>query len=80
MARLAAPLAATAFETLGRLKPRAIAGGRFGGIAGAAAYPLPQVGQFGRQGGELGAQLLDLLLLSQDERPGTRWPRQPVRF
>jgi hypothetical protein len=32
------------------------------------------------QGGELGSQLLNLLLLSQDERPGTGWPRQPVRF
>jgi len=80
MARLAAPLAATAFATLGRLKPRAIAGGRFGGIAGAAADPLPQVGQFGSQSGELGTQLLDLLLLSQDDRPGTGWPRKPVRF
>ncbi len=63
MAQLAATLAATDFATLGQLRPRAIAGGRFGGIAGAAADPLPQVGQFGSQGGGLGAQLLDLLLL-----------------
>jgi hypothetical protein len=80
MARLAAPLAATAFATLGRLKPRTIAGGRFGGIAGAAADPLPQVGQFGSQSGELGTQLLDLLLLSQEQRTNSNWCRQPVRF
>jgi hypothetical protein len=79
MARLTAPLAATAFATLRRLAPRPIAGGQFGGIAGAAADPLPQAGQFGSYGGELGAQLL-YLLMSQDERPGTGWPRQPVRF
>ena len=54
MARLNASLAATAFAKLGRLKPRAIAGGRFGGIAVAAADPLSQVGQFGSQSGELG--------------------------
>jgi len=79
MARLAAPLAATAFATLGRLKPRPIAGGRFGGIAGAAADPLPQVGQFGSQSGELGAQLRDLFLLSQDQGTNSSWCRQPVR-
>jgi len=80
MARLVAPLGATAFASLRRLKPRDLAGGRFEGIAGAAAAPLPQVGQFGSQSGELGSQLLDLLLLSQDERPGSGWPRPPVRF
>lgn len=80
MARLAAPLAATAFATLGRLEPRPIAGGRFGRVAGAAADPLPQAGQFDSQGGELGTQLLDLLLLSQDQRTNSNWCRQPVRF
>ncbi len=80
MARLAAPLAATAFTTLGRLEPRTIAGGRFGGIAGAAADPLPQVGQFGSQGGELGAQLLDLILLRKNQRTNGNWCRVPVRF
>ena len=80
MARLAAPLAVTAFATLGWLKSRAIAGGRFGGIARAAADPLPQAGQFGSQSGELGTQLLDLLLLSQQQRTNSNWCRQPVRF
>jgi len=63
MALLAAPLAATVLATLGQLESRAIAGGRFGGIARAAADPLPQAGQFGSQSVELGTQLLDLLLL-----------------
>jgi hypothetical protein len=80
MARLAPPLAATAFATLEHLKPRTTAGGRFGGIAGAAADPLPQVGQFGSKSGELGTQLLDLLLLSQEQRTNSNWCRQPVRF
>jgi hypothetical protein len=61
--RLATALTATAFTPLWRLKPRAIAGGRFGRVTGAAADPLPQAGQFGGQGGELSAELLDLLLL-----------------
>ena len=72
MARLAAPLAVTALAPLRRLKPRAIAGGWFGGVARAAADPLTQLGQFGRKGGELDAQLLDLLLLGQDQLSGTR--------
>ena len=80
MARLATPLAATAFTPLGRLEPRAIARWRFRGVAGTAADPLPQAGQFGSQGGELNAQLIDFLLLSQDERPCSVWPRQPVRL
>ena len=79
MARLATPLATTAFAPLGRLEPRAFAGGWFGGVAGTAADPLPQAGQFGRQGGELNAQLIVFLLLSQDQSPGSGWPRRPVR-
>jgi hypothetical protein len=54
MALLPTPLAATAFAPLGRLKTRAVAGGRFGRVAGVTADPLAQVGQFCRQGGELG--------------------------
>jgi hypothetical protein len=79
MAWLTASLAAIAFAPLGWFKTRAVTGGRLGGVAGAAADPLPQVGQLGRQGGESAAQLLDLLLLSQDERPRIGWPLQPVR-
>jgi len=41
---------------------------------------LPQAGQFGSQGGEFAAELLDLLLLGQDELSGLGWPRQPIRF
>jgi hypothetical protein len=52
MARLAATLAATDLAPLGRLEPWAIAGERFGEIAGAAADPLPQLGQPGRKRGE----------------------------
>jgi hypothetical protein len=63
MTRLATALAATAFTPLWRLKSGSVAGGRFGGVTGAAADPLPQAGQFGGQGGELCAELLDLLLL-----------------
>jgi hypothetical protein len=63
MARLSATLAATTFTPLWRLKPRTIAGGRFRGVARAAADPLPQAGQFGGQGSELSTELLDLLLL-----------------
>jgi hypothetical protein len=32
---------------------------------------LPQAGQFGSQGGELGAEMVDLLLLGQDEHLGS---------
>jgi hypothetical protein len=63
MARLSATLAATTFAPLWRLKPRTIAGGRFRGVARAAADPLQQAGQFGGQGSELSTELLDLLLL-----------------
>jgi len=80
MARLAATFAATDFAALGPLRPRAIAGGRFGGIAGAAADPLPKVGQFGSQGGGLGAQLLNLRLLRKNQRTNGNWCRVPVRF
>ena len=38
-----------------------VAGGRIGGVAGAAADPLHQAGQFGCQGGKLAGQLIDLL-------------------
>ncbi len=77
MARLATALATTTFAALWGLETRAISGGWFGGVARAAADLLPQAGQFRRQGGELGAELLDLLLLIplyllliQDELPG----------
>jgi hypothetical protein len=63
MARLSATLAATTFTPLWRLKLRAIAGGRFRGVARAAADSLPQAGQFGGQGSELSTELLDLHLL-----------------
>jgi hypothetical protein len=79
MARLATTLAATAFTPLWWFKTRAIARWRFRGVAGTAADPLPQAGQFGRQGGELNAQLLDFLLLNQDQRTDGNWCRQPVR-
>ena len=55
MTWLAAVLAATAFAQLGRSEPWPIAGGRFGGIAEAAADPLPQACQLGGQGGVLAA-------------------------
>lgn len=71
MPRLATALAATVFLSLGWLKPGAVAGGRFRGVAGAAADPLPQAGQLTRQGGELGAELLGFLLLGQDQLSGT---------
>ena len=59
--RLTAALTATALAPLRWLKPRAVTGGRLGGVARAAADPLPQAGQFGRQGGELRTELLVLL-------------------
>jgi hypothetical protein len=87
MAWLTAALAATALAPCRRLKPGPIAGGRFGGVARAAADLLPQAGQFGSQGGELAAELLDLLLLGlqlsllvQDEGSDGSWSRLPVRF
>jgi hypothetical protein len=63
MARLSAPLAATTFASLGWLEPRPITGGWLGRVARAAPDSLPQAGHFGGQGGELSAELLDLLLL-----------------
>ena len=87
MARLTAALAATALAPCRRLKARPVTGGRFGGVARAAADLLPQVGQFGSLGGELAAELLDLLLLGlqlsllvQDEGSDGSWSRLPVRF
>ena len=80
MAWLAAAFAAIALALCRRLKPGPIAGGRLGGVARAAADLLPQAGQFGSQGGEFAAELLDLLLLGQDELSGLGWPRQPIRF
>ena len=80
MARLTAAFAATALTPLRWLEPRRVAGGRFGGVAGTAADPLPQAGQFSCQGGELAAELLDLLLLGQDEDSDGSRCRQPVRF
>lgn len=80
MARLTAALAAAALATLRRLKPRAITGGWFGGIARAAADTHPQLGQLCCQGGELAAEIIVLLLLGQDERSGLGRPRQPSRF
>ena len=62
------------------LQPGAVIGGRHGGVARAAADPLPQAGQFGHQGSALAAELVDLLLLGQDERSGLRWPQQPIRI
>ena len=57
---------------------RAVAGGWFGGVARAAADPLPQLGQSILSGGGLGAQLLDHLLLSNDQCTESSWCRQPV--
>jgi hypothetical protein len=51
-----------------RQQLRANAGGWFGGVARAAADPPPQLGQGTRVGVELGAQLLELVLLSNDQR------------
>lgn len=48
-------------------RPRPSLGGRFGGVEGVAADQVSQAGQPGCQGGELAAQLLNLLLLGQDE-------------
>jgi hypothetical protein len=54
---------ATSLVAFRRLKPQAVDGGRFEGIAEAAADSLTQDAQLGRQGAELGAELLTLLLL-----------------
>ena len=78
MGRLTATLAVTALRPLRRLKPRGFTGGKIGGVARAAADPLPQTGQLPRQGGELSAELLDLQLLSRDEGSDGSWSRQPV--
>jgi hypothetical protein len=92
IARLATAHAATALAPLRRLEP--VAGGRLGGVTGAAADPLPQAGQLGRQGGELVSQLLvflpeclNLLLLSlalrgqlKTSSPHADRSSGPVRF
>jgi hypothetical protein len=80
VARLTTTLAATAFAPLRRLKPGPITGGRFGGIAGAAADPLLQPGQLSGQGGELGVQFLVLLVLGEKQLSDAGWSCQPVRF
>ena len=78
MVRLPATFAATALTPCRRHKPGPTAVGRLGGVARAAADPLPQLGQFDSQGGELAAELLNLLLLDQDELSGLGWPQQPI--
>lgn len=52
MARLATALVTTALAPLWGLEPWTVAGRRLGGVAGAAANPLPQAGQLSGQGGE----------------------------
>ena len=59
---------ATAFAPLPWLEIQAISGGQLGGVAGDAADPLPEAGQFVGHGSELRSELSDLLLLSQDQR------------
>ena len=87
MGWLTAALAATALAPLRWLKPMAVTKGRIGGVARAAADPLPHTGQFAGQGGELAAELivllfesLNLLLLSEDQRSDTGWCCKPIRF
>jgi hypothetical protein len=78
MVRLPAVFTATALTPCRRHKPGPTAEGRLGGVARAAADPLPQLGQFDSQGGELAAVLLNLLLLGRDELSGLGWPQQPI--
>ena len=80
MALLAAPLAASALAPLWLLKPKPVTGGRFVGVAGAPADPLPQDCHLGGQGCELAAQQLDLRLLGVDQRSDAGGSFQPVRF
>ena len=79
MVRLTTAFAATALTPCRRLKPGPIGGGQLGGVARAAVDLLAQAGQFDSQGGELAAELLDLLLLGQDKLFGLGWPLQPIR-
>jgi hypothetical protein len=78
MSLLVAALTATAVALFWRRKTQTITGGRFGGVAGRSADPLAQAGQLcGQlcgQGGELGAQLRDLLMLGQDQPCGNGRP------
>lgn len=78
MARLAAALAATALAPLWRLNTQTITGGRFGGVARAATNPHLQAGQLARQGGELAAEQLNLLMLGKDQLSCTSRPGLPV--
>jgi hypothetical protein len=73
MPRLAIALATNAFPTLRRLKTCTIAGRWFEGIARCAANPHQQACQLCRYGGELGAERLDFLLMSQDECFNDGW-------
>jgi len=74
MSLLVAALTATAVALFWRCKTQTITGGRFGGVAGRSADPLAQAGQLCGQGGELGAQLRDLLMLGQDQPCGNGRP------
>ena len=62
------------------LEPWTITGGWSGGVARRSADPLAQIGQLRSQGVELLAELIVLLLLSQDQRSDAGWSRQPVHF
>ena len=57
-----------------------ITGGRFGGAAGVAAELLSQADQFAGKGGELLAELINLIPLRQDQSLDVGWRRQPVRL
>ena len=69
------------------LRPWAIVGEWFRGITGAAADPLPQLGQLGGKCDELEPTLLiflpeckNLLLLNDSQRSGAGRRYQTVRF
>jgi len=80
MALLPTPLAGTALAALRWLEPWTITGGWSGGVARHSADPLAQIGQLCSQSVELLAELIVLLLLSQDQCSDAGWSRQPVRF
>ena len=61
-------------------KTHTITGGRFGGVAGAAANPRPQLRTLVGQGGELAEHQLDLLLLGVDRRSDAGWSFNPLPF
>ena len=82
MARLPTPLAATAFAERGRLKPQAVTGGRFGGVARGAANPLAQLSKFSGQSDKALAKLSVLFpegLHLAGNLSDTRWSDCPVR-